>query len=94
MSCGRHHDTPCTEVLSLAYVYIDDEIDEERRVLVTAHLTECPPCEGHFAVERHVRAIVRRCCETATAPDTVRQRIVAELRQVTVRVERRTEGER
>lgn len=91
MSCGRHHDTPCSEVLSLTYVFIDGEIDEEHRMLVATHLTECPPCEGHFSIERRVQAMVRRCCETAAAPDSVRQRIVTELRQVTVL---RVEGER
>ena len=44
MSCGNHHATPCTEVLSLVYVYIDDEIDSVQHVEVTTHLEECGPC--------------------------------------------------
>ncbi|MSV75086.1 MAG: mycothiol system anti-sigma-R factor, partial [Actinobacteria bacterium] len=35
MSCGNPHATPCTEVLSLLYVYIDEEIDEVHRIEVT-----------------------------------------------------------
>ena len=43
MSCGNHHDVPCVEVLSLMWVYIDNEIDDSHRVEVTVHLQECPP---------------------------------------------------
>lgn len=84
MSCGNPHATPCTEVLAFVYVYIDGEIDEEHRVTVAAHLTECPPCEGQYAVERRVRALVQRCCQGETAPPAVRERIVASIRQVTI----------
>ncbi len=37
MSCGNHHATPCTEVLSLVYVYIDDECDEVKSGSVATH---------------------------------------------------------
>ena len=83
MSCGSPHETPCSEVLALVFLYIDDEIDEQHRLQVTTHLSECPPCEGEYAVERRVRSLVQRCCQEP-APASVRERIVMQIRQVTV----------
>ena len=28
MSCGKHHETPCSEVLEQVYIYLDGEIDK------------------------------------------------------------------
>ena len=84
MSCGSPHATPCSEVLALVFLYIDGEIDEQHRVEVTTHLSECPPCEGEYAVERRVRALVQRCCREQSAPASIRESIVMQIRQVTV----------
>lgn len=88
MSCGHPHATPCSEVLALVYVYIDNEIDEQHRIEVTTHLSECSPCEGQYAIERRVQALVRRSCHGTQAPSEVRERIVAQFRAVSVRLER------
>jgi hypothetical protein len=29
MSCGSHHDTPCSEVLARVYSYLDGELDKK-----------------------------------------------------------------
>ncbi|MFZ4485172.1 MAG: mycothiol system anti-sigma-R factor [Candidatus Nanopelagicales bacterium] len=84
MSCGNPHATPCTEVLSLLYVYIDDEIDEVHRIEVTAHLGECPPCVEHFSVERRLKARVRDACLAEQVPEQVRSRIIAQIQQVSI----------
>jgi mycothiol system anti-sigma-R factor len=84
MSCGNPHETPCTEVLSLVYVFIDGEIDAPHQVEVTAHLLKCPPCGEEYAVERKLKERVRQACECETIPDEVRMRIVAEIRQVSI----------
>lgn len=84
MSCGQPHATPCSEVLALVFLYIDGEIDEQHRIEVTTHLRECSPCEGEYAVERRVRALVQRCCREEAAPDAVREGIVMRIRQVTI----------
>ena len=81
MSCGNPHVTPCTEVLSLLYVYIDDEIDEVHRIEVTAHLGECPPCVEYFTVERRLKTRLRDACMAEQVPDQVRSRIIAQIQQ-------------
>ena len=84
MSCGNPHATPCTEVLSLLYVYIDDEIDEVHRIEVTTHLGECPPCVEHFTVERRLKTRIRDACMSEQVPDQVRSRIIAHIQQVSI----------
>ncbi len=80
MSCGNHHATPCTEVLSLVYVYIDDECDEVKSVAVSTHLEESGPCAEIVRVERVIKARVKRSCECAEAPETLRTSIVTSIR--------------
>lgn len=84
MSCGNPHATPCSEVLAMVFLYIDGEIDEQHHVEVTAHLTECSPCEGEYAIERRVRTLVQRSCREQVAPEVVRERIVTQIRQITI----------
>ncbi|MSO27614.1 MAG: mycothiol system anti-sigma-R factor [Candidatus Nanopelagicales bacterium] len=84
MSCGNPHATPCTEVLSLTYLYLDNEIDEVHYLEVTTHLTECPPCRDSYATEVSIKAMVKRSCSGTQITDDRRARIVAELRQISI----------
>ena len=34
MSCGRHHDTDCSEVLAEVWLFLDHECDDTRRRLL------------------------------------------------------------
>lgn len=84
MSCGNPHAVPCTQVLSLVYVYIDDEIDEVQRLEITTHLGECPPCVEQFTIERRIRERVRSACGCEVDAE-VRSRLTARIRSVTMR---------
>lgn len=84
MSCGNAHAKPCNEVLSLVFLYIDDEIEESLRIEVSTHLDECSPCEGEYAIERRVRSLVQRCCRGDGAPDSVRESIITQIQQITI----------
>jgi len=87
MSCGNHHATPCTEVLSLVYVYIDDEIDSVQHVEVTTHLEECGPCAEIVRVQRVIKARVKSSCERNEAPQSLRTSIVTSIRATYYRSE-------
>ena len=87
MSCGNPHATPCTEVLSLVYVYIDNECSAVQHVEVTAHLEECGPCAEIVSVERVIKARVKRSCECTEAPETLRTSIVTSIRATIYRSE-------
>jgi mycothiol system anti-sigma-R factor len=80
MSRGNHHATPCTEVLSLVYVYIDNECEEMKSIQVTTHLEECGPCAEIVRIERVIKSRVKSSCECAEAPETLRTSIVTTIR--------------
>ena len=84
MSCGNPHETPCTEVLSWTYLYIDGEIDEVHYLEVKTHLTQCPPCRDTYSAEILLKAMVKRSCEGAAITKARRARIAAELRQISI----------
>jgi mycothiol system anti-sigma-R factor len=86
MSCGKPHETPCQDVLSSLFVYIDQEIDEQHRLEIVAHLAECAPCEGQYSAQIQIAARVRRT-HTMVAPPALRAAIIAQIRGGTRSVE-------
>ena len=87
MSCGRHHDTDCSEVLARVYSYIDSELDERPRAEVVQHLEECGPCLRKYHLERTVKALVARSC-AEHAPEELRNKVLVKIRQVQVEITR------
>ncbi len=89
MSCGKHHETPCREVLNEVYLYLDLECSEQRRSLIREHLDECTPCLREYGIEQEVKALVARCCGAERAPHELRQRLRLKLNDLTLDVETR-----
>ena len=84
MSCGKPHETDCSEVLAAVYGYLDGEIDDGLHTRIPHHLDECGPCRGSTASSREVKLLVARCCRAERAPDELRSRIIVRLEQVRV----------
>ena len=84
MSCGKPHETPCDEVLEDVYLYLDAECDEVDKARIKQHLHECMPCLQEYGIEQEVKALVHRCCGDEVAPDGLRERLRAKLRDVVV----------
>jgi mycothiol system anti-sigma-R factor len=83
MSCGKHHDVDCNEILDRVYVFIDNELDTASKAQIQTHLDECGPCLREVDLERLVKALVARSC-TERAPVGLRQRVMFSIRQVQV----------
>ncbi|MDQ6874543.1 MAG: mycothiol system anti-sigma-R factor [Actinomycetota bacterium] len=81
MSCGQPHELDCREVLEKVYLYLDGECEEGRRAKIKEHLVECGPCLAEFGIEAEVKTLVHRCCGNDAAPDTLRLRVLAKLRE-------------
>jgi mycothiol system anti-sigma-R factor len=81
MSCGKPHETDCSEVLQRVYVFIDQELDEADHIQIQQHLEECGPCLREVDLERLVKALVQRSCHEH-APAELRQRVMFSIRQV------------
>jgi mycothiol system anti-sigma-R factor len=83
MSCGKHHDVDCSEILDRVYVFIDRELDDASSQQIQTHLEECGPCLQEVDLERLVKALVARSC-TERAPVELRQRVMFSIRQVQI----------
>jgi mycothiol system anti-sigma-R factor len=88
VSCGKPHETPCSEVLDRVYEYLDGELDRERVHVIKEHLEECSPCLAEFGLEDAVKSIVKRSCSDP-APADLRSKVLRRIEAV--RIEIRTE---
>jgi mycothiol system anti-sigma-R factor len=84
MSCGKPHETDCSDVLALVYTFLDGEADDADRGRIAHHLDECSPCLRQYGLEQAVKALVNRSCACEHAPDHLRIQIVARIRQVSI----------
>ncbi|HXR41430.1 MAG TPA: mycothiol system anti-sigma-R factor [Acidothermaceae bacterium] len=86
MSCGNHHETPCSEVLEQVYVYLDGEIGPDECDKIREHLDECGPCLRQYGLDQAVKALVARSCGCDLAPDALRDKVLARIREVRVEI--------
>ena len=87
MSCGKPHETPCSEVLAGLYTYLDGEIDEHTSGDIRQHLDECGPCLREFGLEEAVKRLVARHCGCDPAPSELRSKVLVRIRQVRAEIE-------
>jgi mycothiol system anti-sigma-R factor len=85
MSCGKHHDTDCSEILERVFFFIDNEIEQADHDEIAKHLDECGPCLQKYDLERTVKALVARSC-SEHAPETLREKVLLRIRQVQVEI--------
>lgn len=86
MSCGEPHDVDCSEILERVYLFLDREMGGETNAYATIeeHLDECGPCFEKVDLERVIRTMVARSCGCEHAPDELKQRVLARIRQIQV----------
>lgn len=84
MSCGKEHETDCSEVLEEVWLFLDHECDAERRRLLEQHLDECHPCLEQYGIEEHLKELLARKCGGEHAPDGLKERLRASLRRTVV----------
>jgi mycothiol system anti-sigma-R factor len=85
MSCGKHHETDCSEVLERVFFFIDNELETADCQQIQEHLDECGPCLDKFDLERTVKSLVARSC-SEHAPDGLRDKVLLRIRQVQVEI--------
>ena len=84
MSCGKPHETDCSEVLAEVWLFLDHECDGERRQLLEQHLDECSPCLEQFGIEEHLKVLLARKCGGEHAPEALKQRLREKIRKTVV----------
>jgi mycothiol system anti-sigma-R factor len=81
VSCGKPHETDCSEVLAEVWLFLDHECDGVRRDLLQKHLDECSPCLEQFGIEEHLKVLLARKCGGEHAPEALKQRLRESIRQ-------------
>ncbi|MBO2450302.1 mycothiol system anti-sigma-R factor [Actinomadura barringtoniae] len=82
MSCGNHHETPCTEVLARVYTYLDGELDQGGCSEVREHLDECGPCLQEYGLEEAVKKLVNKSCGCEPAPGELKAKILGRIEEI------------
>ena len=85
MSCGKHHDVDCQEILQRVVLFIDNEMADADCETIEQHLEECGPCLREFDLETKVKALVKKSC-SEHAPETLRERVILSIRQVQITI--------
>lgn len=82
---GHRHsdeDPDCEQALAELYEFLDGELTEDRRVMLTRHLDDCNPCLEVYDFEAELRQVIAQRCRD-DVPDSLRERIAERLREVT-----------
>jgi mycothiol system anti-sigma-R factor len=82
MSCGKPHETPCSEVLAELYAYLDEELDPSASAKIHQHLDECGPCLREYGLEEVVKKLVHRCCGHEAVPYELRAKVLVRIQEV------------
>ncbi|HKN99895.1 MAG TPA: mycothiol system anti-sigma-R factor [Pseudonocardiaceae bacterium] len=84
MSCGKPHKTDCSQVLAEVWRLLDGECSGDERRKLEQHLDECGPCLEQYGLEEHLKELLARKCGGDHAPDTLKAKLRASIRQVVV----------
>ncbi len=84
MSCGKPHETDCSQVLAEVWLLLDGECSSEERRKLEQHLDECGPCLEQYGLDEHLKELLARKCGGEHAPATLKAKLRASIRQVVV----------
>ncbi|MBO0771442.1 MAG: mycothiol system anti-sigma-R factor [Actinobacteria bacterium] len=87
MSCGKPHETPCSEVLEQVYSYLDGEIDDPGYAKIRQHLDECGPCLREYGLEEIIKQLVHKYCGYDAVPVQLRAKVMARIQEIRVTME-------
>ena len=87
MSCGKPHETPCTDVLYQVYFYLDGELGEPDTAKIRRHLEECGPCLREYGLEELVKRLVHSCCGHEETPGELRTKVLTRIATVRAEIE-------
>jgi anti-sigma factor (TIGR02949 family) len=79
MSCGKRHETPCTDVLCQVYCYLDGELGEPGTEKIRRHLDECGPCLREYGLEETIKRLVHMHARERHSPVGLRAEVLRRL---------------
>ncbi|SDO26532.1 mycothiol system anti-sigma-R factor [Nakamurella panacisegetis] len=84
MASDGSGDVECASVLKDVWLFLDDEMNQENRAAVEAHLDGCEPCLEEANLDQKLKALLHSKCGGDRAPAELRAKLVARLHEVTV----------
>lgn len=69
----------CAAVLRDVWLFLDNELDPQRRAAIQRHLDDCSPCLEEAGIDTKLKALLARKCGGDHAPSELRERIVTRL---------------
>ncbi|MQA96162.1 MAG: mycothiol system anti-sigma-R factor [Streptosporangiales bacterium] len=79
MSCGKPHETPCSDVLAKVYAYLDGELGQSDCGDIQQHLDECGPCLEEYGLDQIVKELVHKHCGRDTVPEDLRDKVLGRI---------------
>ncbi len=71
----------CTDALAEIYLLLDRECSPERDAALRKHIEDCPPCLEEYGIDEHIKQLLARKCGGDHAPDELKTRLRASIRQ-------------
>lgn len=72
----------CEQVVGRVHEFLDSELNEATCDEIRHHLDACEACLEEFDAEAAMKQLVHRCCAGQSAPDSVKQNLLASLAQL------------
>jgi mycothiol system anti-sigma-R factor len=63
----------CDEAVHQLYHYLDGELTDERRTVISEHLTFCGPCGGAAEFEAELRQVIANRCKDHVPESLIRR---------------------
>jgi mycothiol system anti-sigma-R factor len=88
MSCADNDDVDCAQVLNRIYGFLDHELDSRDIGYddITSHLNGCEHCLSRYDLERVIRELLARSCGCDHAPEELRVRVRARIREMRLQI--------
>ena len=86
MACDDGSAHMCDEVLRDVWLFLDDEMDPERRAVVQQHIDDCSPCLEEAGLDAKLKSLLHRKCGGDKAPEQLKVRLLSALREVSTTV--------
>ncbi|NKY34000.1 mycothiol system anti-sigma-R factor [Nocardia speluncae] len=74
----------CTAVLADVWLMLDGECDDRTRERLQHHMDHCSPCIEAYGIEEKIKSLLSRKCGGDKAPDSLRERLMVEIRSRSV----------
>jgi mycothiol system anti-sigma-R factor len=69
----------CKEVAEALFLFVDNEMEEERRTPFRDHVDRCPGCSKKMKYTLKLVLLVRERCIRCNAPEALRHRILTSM---------------